>query len=73
MHTISLAITLNDTMLSVQEVDLYTVNKDDLAFSAPYSLTAKRNDYVDALVTYFTVEFTKCHKRTGITTCKYMY
>ena len=73
MHTISLAITLNDTMLSVQEVDLYTVNKDDLAFSVPYSLTAKRNDYVDALVTYFTVEFTKCHKRTGITTCKYMY
>lgn len=55
----------------VQEVDLYTVSKDDLSFSAPYTLMAKRNDYIDALVTYFTVEFTKCHKRTGITTCKY--
>ncbi len=54
----------------VQEVDLYTVVPNELSFSAPYCLTAKKNDYIDALVSYFTVEFTKCHKRTGITTCK---
>jgi protein arginine N-methyltransferase 1 len=52
----------------VKEVDLYTVQISDLAFSAPYCLTAKKNDYIDALVAFFTVEFTKCHKRTGITT-----
>lgn len=52
----------------IKEIDLYTVAPDELAFSAPYCLTAKKNDYIDALVTYFTVEFTKCHKRTGITT-----
>lgn len=47
---------------------MYTVKEKDLSFSAPYQLTSLRNDYVDALVTYFTVEFTKCHKRTGIST-----
>ncbi|XP_064400312.1 protein arginine N-methyltransferase 1-like [Halichondria panicea] len=52
----------------IKEVDLYSVTKEDLNFSAPYQLTSNKNDYIDALVTYFTVEFTKCHKRTGITT-----
>ena len=54
----------------LQEVDLYSVSAMELAFSAPYCLTARRNDYIDALVTYFTVEFSRCHKRTGITTCE---
>ena len=49
-------------------MDLYTVEEKDLSFSSPYQLAALRNDYVDALVSYFTVEFTKCHKRTGIST-----
>lgn len=49
-------------------MDLYAVEEKDLSFSSPYQLVALRNDYVDALVTYFTVEFTKCHKRTGIST-----
>ncbi|CAI8056680.1 Protein arginine N-methyltransferase 1 [Geodia barretti] len=52
----------------IKEVDLYTVQISDLTFSVPYCLTAKKNDYIDALVAFFTVEFTKCHKRTGITT-----
>ena len=51
-----------------QEVDLYTVTLDELTFTVPYSLHATRNDYIDALAAYFTVEFTKCHKRTTITT-----
>lgn len=28
----------------------------------------RRNDYVHALVTFFTIEFTKCHKRMGFST-----
>ena len=28
----------------------------------------RRNDYVHALVTFFTIEFTKCHKRIGFST-----
>ncbi|KAG7167282.1 arginine N-methyltransferase 1-like [Homarus americanus] len=52
----------------VKEVDLYTVKKEDLAFSAPFHLQVRRNDYVHALITYFNIEFTKCHKRTGFST-----
>nr|NVI69707.1 arginine methyltransferase 1 [Cucujiformia] len=52
----------------VKEVDLYTVRKEDLEFCAPFNLMVRRNDYVQALVTFFNVEFTKCHKRTGFTT-----
>nr|XP_009861039.1 protein arginine N-methyltransferase 1-like [Ciona intestinalis] len=52
----------------VKEVDLYTVKDGDLEFSAPYHLRVARNDYMQALVSFFSVEFTKCHKRTGFTT-----
>ncbi|KAE8751150.1 hypothetical protein FOCC_FOCC002234 [Frankliniella occidentalis] len=52
----------------IKEVDLYTVKKEDLDFSSPFHLQVRRNDYVQALVTYFTIEFSKCHKRTGFST-----
>ncbi|XP_037944680.1 protein arginine N-methyltransferase 1 [Teleopsis dalmanni] len=52
----------------VKEVDLYTVKKSDLEFSTPFNLTIKRNDFVQALVTYFNIEFTKSHKRLGFST-----
>lgn len=52
----------------VKEVDLYTVQKSDLEFSAPFQLQVRRNDYIQALVTFFNVEFTKCHKRVGFST-----
>ena len=60
---------------SIQEVDLHTVKPEDVvSFSSPYTLVATRDDYIDALVAYFTVEFSKCHKRTAITTgMYYMY
>jgi len=52
----------------VKEVDLYTVVKEDLNFASPFHLQVRRNDYVHALITYFNIEFTKCHKRTGFST-----
>ncbi|KAI1720875.1 ribosomal protein l11 methyltransferase (PrmA) domain-containing protein [Ditylenchus destructor] len=52
----------------IKEIDLYTVTVADLSFSVPFSLRVIRNDYVQALVTFFTVEFTKCHKRVGFST-----
>ncbi|NXX13560.1 ANM1 methyltransferase, partial [Podargus strigoides] len=51
-----------------QEVDIYTVKVEDLTFTAPFCLQVKRNDYVHALVAYFNMEFTRCHKRTGFST-----
>ncbi|XP_011500937.1 PREDICTED: protein arginine N-methyltransferase 1 [Ceratosolen solmsi marchali] len=52
----------------IKEVDLYTVTKADLNFSSPFALQVRRNDYVQALVTFFNIEFTKCHKRMGFST-----
>ena len=52
----------------VKDIDLYTVQKKDLAFSSDFHLTVRRNDFVQALVTFFNVEFTKSHKRLGFST-----
>lgn len=52
----------------IKEVDIYTVTEKDLTFTAPFHLTTRRNDYIHALVTFFNIEFTKCHKRTGFST-----
>lgn len=41
---------------------------EELTFTAPFCLQVKRNDYVHALVAYFNIEFTRCHKRTGFST-----
>lgn len=60
----------------LKEVDLYTVQKTDLDFNAPFHLQVRRNDYIQALVTYFNVEFSKCHKRIGFSTgpdCPYTH
>lgn len=51
-----------------QEVDIYTVKLEDLAFTSAFCLQIQRNDYIHALVTYFNIEFTKCHKKTGFST-----
>ena len=56
------------TRLVPQEVDIYTVKVEDLTFTSPFCLQVKRNDYVHALVAYFNIEFTRCHKRTGFST-----
>lgn len=53
----------------LREVDLYTSKVNDhLDFVIPFNMMMKRDDNVHALVSFFNVEFTKCHKRTGFTT-----
>merc|ERR1712212_1092453 len=52
----------------VKEIDIRTCTKDDIPFDAPFNLQIKRNDYAQALVTFFNIEFTKCHKRVGFST-----
>lgn len=49
-------------------MDIYTVKTEDLSFTSAFCLQIQRNDYVHALVTYFHIEFTKCHKKTGFST-----
>lgn len=52
----------------VLDVNLYTVKTGDLDFSTKVKLPIFRNDYVHALVAFFTVEFSKCHKPVGFST-----
>ena len=42
--------------------DLNTVTTADLAFKAPFTLDVRRNDYIHALIVWFDIEFTRCHK-----------
>jgi protein arginine N-methyltransferase 1 len=51
-----------------KEIDILTVTKDDLAFKAPFSIQALRNDYVHAFVTWFDISFSCCHKPVHFST-----
>lgn len=42
--------------------DLYTVTVADLAFTRPFSLAPRRDDFVHALIAWFDIEFSACHK-----------
>ncbi|EPE09154.1 hnrnp arginine n-methyltransferase [Ophiostoma piceae UAMH 11346] len=52
----------------VLNLDLYTCTTDDLAFTTPFELTCKRDDYVHALVAWFDIEFSACHKPVRFST-----
>lgn len=60
----------------VLRVDVTTITKEDLAFEAAFVLQSKRNDFVHALVAYFTCDFTHCHKTISFSTgpgCQYTH
>ncbi|KAL8728399.1 MAG: hypothetical protein Q9166_005444 [cf. Caloplaca sp. 2 TL-2023] len=46
----------------VFEIDLYTVKAADLAFKEPFVLDCRRNDFIHAVIAWFDIEFTACHK-----------
>ena len=52
----------------IREIDIQTCTKEDIPFTSPFHLQIKRNDDMHALVTYFDIEFTKCHQRVGFST-----
>jgi len=52
----------------IKEIDIQTCTKEDIPFNSPFQLQLKRNDYCQALVTFFNIEFSKCHKRVGFST-----
>ena len=41
----------------IKEIDIRTMKKEDATFSAPYKLTATRNDYIHAIVASFDIKF----------------
>lgn len=50
------------TPCGFKDIDIATVQKSDLTFTAPFKLTAARNDYVHAFIAWFDIGFTHCHK-----------
>ncbi|PQE32189.1 histone-arginine methyltransferase CARM1 protein [Rutstroemia sp. NJR-2017a WRK4] len=46
----------------VLTLDLYTCTTADLAFSSPFTLDCRRNDFIHALIAWFDIDFTACHK-----------
>lgn len=46
----------------VLTLDLNTVTPAELAFRVPFSLRAQRNDFIHALIAWFDIEFSACHK-----------
>jgi len=52
----------------VLTLDLYTVTSADLSFRVPYALTAKRNDFIHAIIAWFDIDFTACHKHIRFST-----
>ncbi len=47
---------------AVLTLDLYTVKTSDLTFSVPFGLSIRRNDFIHALIAWFDIEFSACHK-----------
>lgn len=52
----------------IKEIDLHKVKKEDLTFGVPFKLPVKRDEYIHAFITYFTVDFTACHTPVGFST-----
>ncbi|XP_073034128.1 protein arginine N-methyltransferase 1.1-like isoform X2 [Primulina eburnea] len=52
----------------LKTMDISKMSAGDAAFTAPFKLVAERDDYIHALVAYFDVSFTKCHKLMGFST-----
>lgn len=48
--------------VKVFSVDIGKVKVEELNWAAPFKLTCQRNDYIHALVSYFDIEFSMCHK-----------
>jgi protein arginine N-methyltransferase 1 len=46
----------------VLTLDLYTVTPKDLAFVVDFTLDCRRSDFIHAIIAWFDIEFTACHK-----------
>ncbi|KAK8949219.1 putative protein arginine N-methyltransferase 1 [Platanthera zijinensis] len=54
--------------LLLKTMDISKMTAGDMSFTVPFKLMAERNDFIHALVAYFDVAFTRCHKLMGFST-----
>lgn len=58
---------LSNTVV-IKTIDIATMRKEDACIDAAFTLKATRNDFLHALVAYFDVQFTACHKPLSFST-----
>ncbi|KAJ1552093.1 type I protein arginine N-methyltransferase Rmt1, partial [Nowakowskiella sp. JEL0078] len=51
-----------------RSIDLRTVKIEDLSFSVPFEISATRDEYVHAFVSWFDINFSCCHKPVKFST-----
>ncbi|CCC09397.1 unnamed protein product [Sordaria macrospora k-hell] len=61
VDTVDIKTVVTDPV-NILTLDLYTCTTADLAFKSNFQLVARRNDFIHALVAWFDIEFTACHK-----------
>ncbi|KAF9342332.1 hypothetical protein BGX26_007777 [Mortierella sp. AD094] len=59
------------TACAFKSIDILTVNKEDLNFKVPFSITANRDDYIHAFISWFDISFDACHKPVNFSTAPY--
>jgi len=67
VDTVDLKAVVTDPC-AVLTLDLYTVTPADLAFALPFKLQIRRTDYIHALIAWFDIEFSACHKPVRFST-----
>ncbi|KAI0675263.1 S-adenosyl-L-methionine-dependent methyltransferase [Trametes maxima] len=67
VDTVELKAVVTDPCL-IKHIDLRTVKKEDLTFTAPFSLTATRNDYAHAFLAWFDILFDCTHTKVKFST-----
>lgn len=67
VDTVEMKAVVSDPV-SVLTLDLYTCTTADLAFQVPFELSSRRDDFIHALVSWFDIDFTACHKPVRFST-----
>jgi protein arginine N-methyltransferase 1 len=67
VDTVELKAVVTDPYM-LKHIDLLTVQKEDLMFIVPFTLTATRNDYIHAFLAWFDVSFDCTHKKIQFST-----
>lgn len=63
--------TLVTNSSSVLSVDIHTVQKKDLTFQSPFTISARRDDNIHAIIAWFDIEFSRGHVPVRFSTGPY--
>jgi len=67
VDTVDLKSVVTDPCV-IKHINLLTAKKEDLIFTAPFSLKVTRNDYIHAFLAWFDILFDCTHKKTKFST-----